>query len=999
MKSAIRLLLRPLFGWVFAASLSINAFAQEPSETSKVGGVVERLHAAEGAPKEGKTHYWTTKWSYQDVDIARILSRLRSIGIVIPIDAEGDVSVELDVSVPLNRLSQGRAYRLQGTVTSNHLRLDDLQLTQVRAELAYDAGVLSLKLLDACWGETEPKPHGQTAEKIAPTGSPRMNHPSKSIAKPPTKGRLQGEASIELLPLGKLQAELDVNDLSLGSIQSWLLGATADRIAKGRLNGRITATADVDRLSELTAWSVDGEVDILDFCIGNTTPVTLRSGPLRFQKGVLLAESVGLTSPVSDLVRLVLACEVELIGRQRFQFRLTADDLPLETLSALFTAEKKLVSGKLDLDLHGKGEFSRYQWALRGQIGSPDLRVLGQHLGLFEHQLRFDQQLLDFRPVDESAAMLAGGMLIERVSAKYALDGDSLRVSDMSATLFGGTVQGAMNLARRTGGKHSLQLSWFNLSPRYVIHGLSRTPFPLNAKTAGRIDWTVPAGALDRPIEHRGEAEVQIQPIAIGASPIGLMELQANVNSSGVKIGGQGQLFGGKFSIDLASKVTAEDSWKSLIDRRPQGHARAERVRLDRVVSDLLPNFRRRVRGTADIRLTYQDESGSHRSVPTCQVDIRDLGLDGRVITRQLRLITMFRGHQIVLERIRGSFAGGRLWADGEWTLGKGTRQLQVGVSGIDISDAMFPLASSIGSSLEGTVSGSASITYVEGLRFRGACTARDSVVFNVPTGTLHSGVSGFVSQDSGHWKVRFPTIQGDLANGQVAGEVQLSSSLSRAKSFDMTSRWRAQRIDFGNLLSASNISTRIAHGQMSGELTLGGRGIRGVNDLRGRFDAKLGATQAAAIPGLLQADQFLGLITLRGSQFNRGRVKGLIGAGAAVIDHFELSSDRIKVWSSGKIRLDNLRMDMDVIISTGNFRLADERLLAFAAQLAMQSVFPVTTLVEVNRILRNRTIYLNFSGNLRNPRLRLKPLEIIREEALQFLLRELLVAASLQNN
>ncbi len=72
---------------------------------------------------------------------------------------------------------------------------------------------------------------------------------------------------------------------------------------------------------------------------------------------------------------------------------------------------------------------------------------------------------------------------------------------------------------------------------------------------------------------------------------------------------------------------------------------------------------------------------------------------------------------------------------------------------------------------------------------------------------------------------------------------------------------------------------------------------------------------------------------------------------------------------------------------------LASSQLVAFASQLAIQSVLPLTTLVEINRLLSNRTVHLDFLGTMADPRVRLKPLEMIREEAARFLLRELMVA------
>ncbi|MGI9473293.1 MAG: AsmA-like C-terminal region-containing protein [Rubripirellula sp.] len=1034
----IRLPLQSL-GWALVICLPVCSFAQDAvPETHLPNQQRASEPQADGRPAPAKTRYWKTKWSFQDVDVQRLLSRLESIGIEIPVDAAGKVSVELNVSIPLNRLGEGRAYRLIGTIKSEKLRLENLLLTDFTAELKYDDGVLNLTTLKAGWAEA------LSADEVADQALTRQasdlgSLPSGSKAAAGSRGglsqtegresqakraggsgtlsgeagTLSGEARMELLPRGELSAKLDVKDLPLESLQRLLTGtANPDQVTtkktgsprrtpltRGRLSGRIEATAAVDQLSELKEWSADGQLDMVDVRIGDATPITIRSGPIKLRDGVMLADSIQLTSSSSKAVQLGLACELELTDAQRFQFRLVADDLPLDVLSEAITSDDNLLTGKLDLNLHGQGELAAGRWELKGQIGSPQLSLMGQSLGVVEHDLQFDSRHFELVPVDNANETLPEGMTIGRVSADYVLQSDAFRMSSLTANLFGGRIQGSLTLARNPTQQHAVKFSWVDLAPRLHRPGIGKASMQLRFRTSGDVDWSVPFNALQKPADHRGTVHVRVEPVEIDAANVGQVELVAYATNGIIEVDGSGRLFGGSLSMDLTSRASRQDTWGTLLNRDPEGHARVDRIRLDQMTRVLAPRYQRRVRGTLDLRLNYHVESETRSSVPACRIVARDVALDGRTLTRQLDLTAMFRGDRLVVEQIRGSFAGGQLWADGDWTLGKGVRRLHVRVSGVDVSDALFPIAKSMSPNLVGVASGSATVTDGQGIRFRGAITARDSEVFGIPTGTLRSGISGTISKDLRHWSARFPSIQGEMAKGQLGGELILSSSSSRSKAFDMSSRWNVRRIDFGQLLTSSEVSSRIAHGRVSGELTLGGRGIRSLQDLNGRFDAKLGTTQAAAIPGLVQADQFLGLITLSGSQFKEGRAKGVVGAGQATIDQFELSSDRTKVWSQGKIRLDNLRMDMEVIISTGNFRLGDQQLVAFAGQLAMQSVFPLTTLVEVNRILRDRTIYLDVSGSLADPRLRLKPLEIIREEALQFLIRELLVAASVRKN
>lgn len=945
------------------------------------------------AEEKNKTRYWTTTWSFRDVDVQRFLSRLQSVGIEIPIHAAGQVTVELDVSIPLNRLREGRAYRFKGRFRSPDLQLDNLRLTDLEAELNYDDGVLELSQLESGWSD------GAAAAE------------SESLAPPDHKtsaGRMSGSARMQLLPRGEFEAQLELHRLPLGSLQSLLLDTTKVETARGKsyappnrvageLSGQVTASVPVVDLSKLPAWKIDGELQLANVAANQSTPFNLQTGVVKLRRGVLLAEKVSVASMQDRSAQLDLACELELVGQQRFQFQLRADDFPLEIVSGL-AGKDHVVTGKLDLDLRGRGDIKTRQWNLQGRIASPDCHLFGQEIGVLEHQLRFSRDRFELLP-EHLPNLLTAGMLIRSVRTSYRLLPNAFELDELDAELFGGRINGRMTIARRKSKRHSLELNWSNLAPTLIHRAMGPTPLLLRFQSSGGIVWSLPFDGWSRPIQHEGQVRIRFEPIEVNRGQVGFAELNAAARDGIFKLVGDGQVLGGKFSVDLVTRALAEETWRSFLHRSPEGHARLDQVQLDRLVRTLAPRYRRRVRGTLAASLRYHVDEEEGSTIPACRLTARDVAMDGRMLTRQLEAFAMVRGERFVVERVRGSLAGGQLMADGKWTLGAGPRQMQVRISGADVSDLLFPIAQSMSPNLAGVSSGSATVTYNQGIRFRGALTSRDSELFGIPMGTLHSGLSGSLSADLRRWKVLFPSIQGDVAKGQVAGEMALSSSQSRTKSFDMSSRWNARRVDFGHLLTASGISTRIAHGSVSGELTLGGRGIRGIHDLKGRFDTRLGTTQAAAIPGLIQADQFLGLITLSGTQFKQGRVQGVIGSGGALINEFELSSDRIRVWSQGKIRLDNLRMDMDVVISTGDFRLANQELLAFAGQLAMQSVFPITTLVELNRLLRDRTIYLDVSGSMRDPRLRLKPLDIIREEALRFLIRELLVAASIRKD
>lgn len=960
---------RPLLLWVLAVSLpglTSTLPAQQP--------VVQQPAVQQPAPKQpAEPTYWTKHWSFQNVDVRQLFSRLKSIGIPIPIDGEGDVSVEIDVSVPLTSLMDGKAYRLSGHLDAKRLVLERLLLEDFDADFKYINGVVRLENVKGRWADA---------------------------ASTQKAGSFQGDASAQLLPRGDFQTSVNVDSLPLGPLHELLFANQSESTPiVGTLDGSLSFKAPINQLRQLTAWTAEADLRIDDFRYGESSPLSLATGLVQIANGVIRAEHVEVISTVSPDVRIDLATQIELTGRQRFQFRIRGNDVPLDTLSEIVLSDGQLANGKLDLDAQGQGELGSESWNISGRLGSPQLTVVGQELGLLEHQFDFDQQHFQLRPIDQAAAS-ERDMLLKRVSATYQLDKESLNFSQIDAELFGGTIKGTARLARNDAVDHKVKLAWENVHPQLNAATILPITVSVSAASSGSIDWSVPAGSLDSPELHEGSARIHLDQLTVRRASIGDIRVSLDARGGTLRLAGDGKLLGGTAQMEAVAVAVQGDSWSTLLGRAPSGYVKADSISLDAIARALFPRMPSRWRGTASSQLNWQNDAETFDALKlTLQMKLNNVALDGRSVSRQLAMQFRLSGDVIAIERFGGSYAGGSLRAVGNWSLGKGERRVQISFAGVDAAEALQPISDRLASQIDGKVSGLIRVTNGDRLRFRGAIRARNGSFYSIPSGTVDSGINGSISRDLQRWEINLSSIQGELAGGRIGGEARLSSSSIRSGAFDLASRWEAKRVDFGELLTAVGSSSSVAHGQMTGNVSLGGRSIRSTSDLVGRFDAQLRATQAGAVPGLLKADQFLGVLSLRGIQFDEGGLKGLVGSGVATIDEFWLSSPRVKVWSDGKIYLANQRMDLDVIIATSNLGFGSSQVIAFASQLAIQSVLPLTTLVEINRLLSNRTVHLDFLGTVADPRVRLKPLEIIREEAARFLLRELMVAGSASSN
>ncbi|WP_186775706.1 AsmA family protein [Rubripirellula tenax] len=955
-----------LFAIFFAVSLTA-AFAQDGASDEKDDGI----------------RRWTTRWSFQDVDVDSLLSRLESIGIQIPIQAGGDVSVDFQVGVPLTQFTDAAAYRLAGRISAKRLVLENLLLEEFSANVDYRDGVFTLDKIDGRWID------GKSAE------SSRDATPGSKAS-----GRLSGQSTLALVPRGDASVRLNMDGLSIGPLHDLVSAATGDddrpEVA-GSVTGQIDLRMRVDSLADVATWNGKADLKIQNLTVGDSLPLTIVTGPMVVRDSIVQALLIKVTSPAAKDVRWDIAGQLELTGRQRFQFQMRGNDVPLQTLSALAaqgssSVPPRMAEGKLDLDLAGQGEWASDDWRIKGRIGSPQLKLFQQDFGMLEHRVEIDPKQFALTPIHQDIP--SATMLIRQVEMDYEISADEIVVRDLSASIFGGQVRGSATLATAESGQYEVALNWQNIRPRIAASAL--LPFDvltatsqIEATTSGRIEWAVPVDEINLVSKHRGVAMVSVNDIRVGKAEVGEVELNLSAGEGSIKLDGTGKLFGGSLSVDTVSPVEDQETWSTWLRRLPLGQIRVETARLDRLVPVIRPREQRRYRGTVSASVINRKEDANL----SAEFIVSDFAIDGRSISRGMSADVTWSEQSIVVRRASGTYAGGRMFASGRWSVAPGgTRSLQFHFSGVDAMAAVLPLSETISQRVAGTVSGDLSLSGDGDYRIRGSVRAHDSSLFSVSTGTVDAGLTARISDDARAWNLRLSSIRGDLASGQIFGDAEFSSTGGSIPSFDMDSRFRVRRVDFGELISQLGTSTQIAHGRISGEVSLRGRRIQSVSDLSGQFAAELGATQASAVPGLLKANRFLGALSLVGTKFDRGELNGTIGRGAFNIDEFWLRGDRVRVFAEGRVSIADLRMDIEAVLATGYLQADEAKIVALAAQLALQAAIPVGLILELNRLFSNRTLYLGVTGPLSDPSVRLNPVETLRAAAGRFLVREAMV-------
>ncbi|QDT04042.1 hypothetical protein K227x_24280 [Rubripirellula lacrimiformis] len=1009
--------------WMFAVLLALSSADRSWGQGGDVTGPRSADDAAAPVGKDDANlpppvvddgiRRWTTDWSFEDIDVANLLSRLASIGIQIPIIADGDVTVGFAVGVPIAHVNDGQVYRLRGRLSSRRLQLENLLLEDFSADIVYDNGVLRLDRIRGRWTDA---------------------------ASDEEPGRFSGNGSLAILPRGKAVVRIHADDLTIGPLYDLITAANREDAGvpvTGTVTGDIDWAAPIDSLVDIATWTATSNLRVRKLKSGESMPLSINTGDLTVRDGIVAVPQLRVTSDADASVGFDGAAQVELVGRRRFEFQVRGNDVPMQALSMMAAqagmVSQQAVAGKLDLDLRGNGQWASKSWSVRGRVGTPRLEVFRQNVGLIEHELMFDQQRFSLDPIHTDTPNAK--MLIRRIAADYSFTDQGIEVSKLSAEVFGGRASGNVAVPFGDEGDWNADLVWEGIQPKINLaallpFGVPKTWTSASALTSGAIQWNVPAAAIMQPARHRGTAKLSAADIRLGSGSIGQVDLAIQAGDGTIRLNGDGKLFGGAFSVETKSDVDANDDWSSWLRKVPVGQISIRSAKVDQLIPVLRPDDPRRYRGTVsavanihpsalafdaaqtvdaaaaagrndtDNNIGDNNIGDGDRANLTLQMSASDLAVDGRTVSRGGKAELQIVDGVLVIRRASAAYGGGRLIASGRWPLGQeaaksGRRTLQFTFSGVDAQTGLMLVAPSIADRVGGAVSGSLTVAGDQDYRIRGSITVRESSLFTVSAGSVNAGVNGSLSSDFGRWNLRLRSISGNLAGGEIRGEADLSSSTALSGTFDLDSRWSVRRVDFGTLIATTGTTTSLAHGRITGAMSVAGRRIRSVSDLNGNFTASLAQTQASAVPGLLKANQFLGALSLTNTQFDTGTLKGTIGRGAVQVEEFSLRADRVRVFAQGRIGIADWRMDLDAVIATGLLDGDSAKIAALAAQLAVEAFIPVGLIVEINRMFSNRTLFLGVTGPASDPQVRLKPIETIRQAAVRFLVREAMVLVS----
>jgi hypothetical protein len=185
-----------------------------------------------------------------------------------------------------------------------------------------------------------------------------------------------------------------------------------------------------------------------------------------------------------------------------------------------------------------------------------------------------------------------------------------------------------------------------------------------------------------------------------------------------------------------------------------------------------------------------------------------------------------------------------------------------------------------------------------------------------------------------------------------------------------------------------------VGRGKFDAAMAIGAARFESTRDLQGRLDFSFEDTDARTLPVADQLARFVPLFGLPSTEFERGRMVGFISRGDLRMRSLALWGPQLSVLGSGNIGLGSGRLDLQLVVRVGG-GLSQQIASSYLSQLAATSIPPVELLLQINRLVANRAIFLRVAGTASKPVIQPQTGRIIEQALLRTLLEQAAPIAS----
>ncbi|MDB5311059.1 MAG: putative assembly protein [Gemmataceae bacterium] len=838
---------------------------------------------------------------------------IEQLQLKLPYKIAGRVTVQAKLGVPLGQATTRSAYRLTGTLTSPELRFEGLTVRDVTTEVSYQNGTLTLTTLRG-----------------------KIPQPGDDKAQP---GEFTGSASAATDPPGDVTATLTLARIPLAQVVAAVPGLKLQ--AAGLVSGKAEFKAPFDKVSDPTTWAASAAVHSDEMTIAGRTAKAVSLTAVAAKGTVTLKD----TAATIEGIPLTAAGTLVLTGKYPFDATVKTTGTSVADLRKL-VPEAQLpvpVEGVLETESKVVGTLSPLSFTASGRVTASKLTL------------------------DKAAA--------NHLDVKWELTQDRLKLTDLDAGLFGGTLTGSLDYPLRPDKTGAFALSFKDVDAAAAAAFVPDFPVRITGAVSGKVTGTIPAA-------NEGHGRVGAIDLDLTAPKLTVQNIPAErlvgkmvVKNGAIDYSLEGKTLGGSFEIKGRYPGPGK---KDPAPKPERGSLRITDVDLAQLAGALKTDSLKPLRGRVDVTFDFENDLSSGAG----RVAVRGLGWGDESAGQELTGVILLGDGMLELRDLTGSIARGYLRARGRVRLDHPARNF-LSVS-IDRADAARLLAPVPG--FAGVVTGEVSVVIrgTVGREMHGSGSV-----------TIARGTLGGVEVAELHVPFDYSTAPGGY--GRIAvREASTRAGTGRATA-DLTVEWgvgmrvggQVRFIDVPVRALSRSLAENsfIGTGRLTGRVDLSGTNVQSADDLTGSLVASLRGTSVREIPLLQTAVPYLNPLGVT-KPFQTGDVRGTLSRGVFRVQRLALANPSAQLFADGSITVKNGRLDLGVVAHTGPVgpQAAGFRLLALRLP-PMIGPIPVGLIRDVSTFVSNRTIRLTITGTVANPVVQVNTAALLSEEAVRFFL------------
>jgi hypothetical protein len=758
------------------------------------------------------------------------------------------------------------------------------------------------------------------------------------------RGAVAGSATVALGEAPGATAALEWTGVDAAAATRGLLGPPIT--AAGATSGSVSITIPPGALNDRARWTGAGAMQLDQLSIYELPFLQLRAAQVQLANGRLSLPQVTATL---DGRSVTASAALAIAAPHVYNAELRFDQVRVEHLGTLLQVGWLRDGGRGRVDFTAK---------LQGLLDPLELAAVGTVAG---------------------GSVTLFGHPIDRISFAYDYTKESLALTGVDATLYDGRLSGEVRVPLVDGAEGSARVAWNHIDVGRSLGALVELPVELSGHSDGTANVAIPAGALNRLAEWNVDARVSLPNLS--AAGLTVASLDANLRQQNRELAytATGSLFGGVLRAEGNRDATDPGEGLSALGDveltlRGASLSTATQAALE-------PSERPGpIEGTFDVTLlgSNTDRGWAWRS----DLTVAQVRASGVAITDGVQLRISGDERLVRIEQLSGQFAGGQLSGSGRWLIG-GQR---APVFRIALRSAQMERLAALGDLDESPVAGPIDIELAVRpgavWRISGAVGTGQGALSGLRFSNVRIPLDAEWHPASGRLRLQAPTVAISLAGGRITGRL----TAQRTAGWMLDGAFRFFRVDFVTLVRQFGSASQYGSGRLTGTLTLTGRNMRTVNDLQATLQADLEDSQAGNLPILSDLWNYIPGASSTATRFQEGRLEARLARGVITVQQLTLASSQLDLYITGTINLAG-RLALEAIVYTGqqeNPLLARFLLQRFAEVAAP----PAALLASANDFLSNRVLRLEIRGTIHRPIIRVRPLAILRDEIVRYMLR-----------